>query len=335
MAFAYYMYAMTGNTISGVGSVAGTAAIITETGIDSLSNSGTVFVDGLLTDAGGNFSPPNPINANETFSVTGGLDNGTAIFFGGWNNGDFRADVNGVNYFFSESPTLTGGVVVAGGSPNVNYIAGGPYVFDNSHDTSITLTCFLAGTMIRTAVGETAIEKLAIGDRVVTADGSMKPVKFIGRQTVAMLFSDRSKSQPVLIKAGALGVNSPARDLYVSPGHAMFVDGVLAIAGALVNGSSIVRWADVPASFSYYHVELEEHAIIFAEGAATETYCDNVPRDVFDNAAEYKALYPVARPIVQLDLPTAKSARQLPAETKRRLAARAVEIGATAVKQAA
>ncbi len=188
--------------------------------------------------------------------------------------------------------------------------------------------CFLAGTMIRTPDGETEIEKLAIGDLVVTADGAAKPVKFIGRQTVSMLFTDKLKTQPILIKAGALGENLPARDLYTSPGHSMLVDGNLVIASALVNGRSVVRWQQCPAIFTYFHVELDGHEIVFAEGAATETYCDNVPREVFDNGAEYKALYPNAQPIKQLDLPTVKSQRQLPATTKRRLAERATAIGA-------
>ncbi len=192
---------------------------------------------------------------------------------------------------------------------------------------NIALTCFLAGTMIRTPAGETAIDNLEIGDLVITADGSAKPVKFIGCQTVSMLFADKAKSQPILIKAGALGEYTPARNLYTSPGHAMLIDGTLVIAGALVNGTSVVRWNDVPSVFTYYHIELDGHEIVFAEGAATETYCDNVPRDVFDNASAYTALYPNAKPITQLDLPTVKSARQLPATLRRK---RAVAIGATA-----
>ncbi|MEQ1612493.1 MAG: Hint domain-containing protein [Hyphomicrobiaceae bacterium] len=198
-------------------------------------------------------------------------------------------------------------------------------LFTQAFDSQV---CFLAGTMIRTPAGETAIEKLAIGDLVITADGAFKPIKFIGRQTISMIFTDKLKSQPILIKGGALGENLPARDLYTSPGHSMLVDGNLVIASALVNGRSVVRWQQCPSVFTYYHIELDGHEIVFAEGAATETYCDNVPREVFDNAAQYKALYPNATPIKQLDLPTVKSQRQLPAATRRRLAERAAAIGA-------
>ena len=188
--------------------------------------------------------------------------------------------------------------------------------------------CFLGGTMIRTPLGETAVDELAIGDCVMTADGRVLPVRFIGRQTIVTRFADAVTSQPICISAGALGENVPTRDLHTSPGHAMLIDGILAIAGALVNGTSIRRMERMPERFTYFHIELDEHAVIFAEGAATESYCDNVPRDVFDNAATYKALYPNAKPIQQLDLPTAKSVRQLPARIRERLDERAVAIGA-------
>jgi Hint domain len=324
MAFAYYVYALsnngTGNLIAGSGTIAGQLVSVIETG--AAGGGGTP--DGHLTDAGGVGGGGG--NANEQFSVAGGPAPGTYIFHGGYTNGDFQAFINGVEYFFSSQPVLTGGLRVIN-SNTYNPDGNGPYVWSNGNDTDITLTCFLAGTMIGTPGGATAIDKLAIGDLVLTADGSAKPVKFIGRQTVSMLFGDKAKSQPILIKAGALAQNVPARDLYTSPGHAMLIDGVLVIAGALVNGTSVVRWDDVPASFIYYHIELEGHDVVFAEGAATETYCDNVPRDMFDNADEFKALYPNAEPIAQLGLPTVKSARQLPPATRRRLDARAAAIG--------
>ena len=213
----------------------------------------------------------------------------------------------------------------AGGAPNWPALSDAASPLNGQSTLPV---CFLAGTMISTPTGETAVDQLHIGDLVTTADGRALPVKFIGRQTMSMLFADHDKTQPVLIKAGALAHNAPIRDLYVSPGHAMLVDGVLLIAAALVNGTSIVRWQETPAVFTYFHVELDEHAVIFAESAATETYCDNVPREVFDNAADYKALYPNAQPIVQLDLPTVKSARQMPSAMRQVLDARAVTIGA-------
>ena len=266
-----------------------------------------------------------------------GANGGTvtiAIFNGATQIGSVTTAVDGSgNYSTSISAlTLPDAGVYTAKATAMDIAGNNSALFNQSFDSQV---CFLAGTMIRTADGEKAIETLVPGDLIVTADGSAKPVKFIGKQTVSLIFADKLKSQPIIIKAGALSENSPSRDLYTSPGHSMLLDGNLVIAGAMVNGRSIVRWEQCPGVFAYYHVELEEHAVIFAEGAATETYCDNVPRDVFDNGREYKALYPNAQPIKQLDMPTVKSQRQMPAAIKRHLAERAAAIGAKLVEKVA
>lgn len=341
--YPYYQYTLTTSTAGGgvvgaITSTTGTAVTVTETA--GSPNAGDLS-DLTLSDARANGQ------AADTFAIGGTVYTFTGGFTSGTYQGDFTATAGGTTYFFSHLSTLPANFDVDGtasgggagaGASSTGYIgqignnASGAATLRDA--LTVTLTCFLAGTMIRTPQGETAVDKLAIGDLVVTADGSAKPVKFIGRQSVAMLFADRSKAQPVLIKAGALAENVPARDLYTSPGHAMALDGLLAISAALINGTSIVRWDDTPPVFTYYHVELEGHEIIFAEGAATETYCDNVPRDVFDNAADYRALYPNATPIMQLDMPTVKSARQLPRALREHLDERARAIGAAGVEAA-
>ncbi|MCB4766989.1 Hint domain-containing protein [Ancylobacter sp. Lp-2] len=184
------------------------------------------------------------------------------------------------------------------------------------------IVCFLAGTMIATPTGEVAIETLEAGDLVLTADGSAKPVRWLARQTVSTLFADPLKVMPVRIAAGALGDGVPLRDLSVSSDHALEIDGVLVQAGALVNTASIARRTDMPEIFVYYHVELDEHALILAEGVPAETFVDNVTRRRFDNWQEA----PEA-PILELDLPRVKSARQLPRHIHERLAARAELLG--------
>lgn len=67
---------------------------------------------------------------------------------------------------------------------SVNYSSGNPvgdgqniYVSDIFYDArEVTVICFAAGTMIRTARGERPVEKLRVGDLVVTRDNGLQPL---------------------------------------------------------------------------------------------------------------------------------------------------------------
>ena len=195
-------------------------------------------------------------------------------------------------------------------------------------DTNPFTVCFLAGTLIATPDGARAVETLAPGDHVLLADGRAVPVRWLGVQTIVKVFVDPLRSFPIRIAAGALGEGLPVRDLFVSPDHALFLDGALVQAAALVNGTTVTRVAVVPETFRYFHIELDEHALLLAEGVAAESFLDTVTRRRFDNAGDYEARFgsPTAR-IVEMEVPRVKSARQLPQETRRRLAMRASALG--------
>ena len=193
-------------------------------------------------------------------------------------------------------------------------------------DDDYTL-CFLQGTRIATPAGPVAIEDLRAGDLVLTADGGTREIVWMGRKRVAALFADPLKSYPVRIAAGALGDSRPERDLFVSPDHALRIDGLLVQANALVNGTSIARVPRPDATFTYFHIELADHSLVLAEGVPAETFVDNVTRSHFDNYAEYEARFGTEGPVAELDLPRVKSARQLPAGIQARLDARAAALG--------
>jgi hypothetical protein len=194
---------------------------------------------------------------------------------------------------------------------------------DLTVDSSTFTVCFLAGTRIATPAGEAPVEALAVGDLVLTADGRAAPVKWVGVQTVVTLFADPLRTFPIRITAGALGETFPLRDLLVSPDHALFLDGALVQAGALVNGTTIVRESAMPERFTYFHVELDDHALILAEGVPAETFLDTVTRRRFDNYADYEARNGDTGPVLsEIDLPRVKSARQLPQALRARIAAR-------------
>jgi len=185
--------------------------------------------------------------------------------------------------------------------------------------------CFLKDTHILTPNGEVAVQDLRIGDHVITdvASGRSEPVKFLFKDTFQFPFFNTWDAYPICIKAGACADNVPSRDLYVSPDHALLVNGIFTIAHALINGVSIYQVKSMPNQFEYYHIELANHALVLAENVLAETFIDNVTRETFDNYADYAALYPEEHFMEELDLPRAKSSRQLPRQFKQQLLDRA------------
>ena len=152
--------------------------------------------------------------------------------------------------------------------------------------------CYCRGTLIATPHGEVPVEALAIGDRLLTWSGAVRRLRWIGRRSYGGRFVAGNRTlAPVMIRAGALDDNVPARDLFVSPHHAMYLDGILVPASALVNGVSILQDVTM-AAVDYLHLELDTHDIILANGAPAETFVDDHSRGVFHNAASYAALYP-------------------------------------------
>jgi hypothetical protein len=79
----------------------------------------------------------------------------------------------------------------------------------------------------------------------------------------------------------------------------------------------------VPETFTYYHVELNDHSLILAENTPAETFVDNVDRLAFDNWREHEALYPDGEQIVEMMSPRAKAHRQVPRAIRERLSMRA------------
>jgi len=177
------------------------------------------------------------------------------------------------------------------------------------------LVCFLAGTRIATPRGEVAVECLARGDLVLTADGRAVPVRWVGRQWVPnhpLLMP--AKRLPVCIAAGALGEGLPHTDLHVTADHGMIWEGLLVNAGAMVNGGSIrfVPSEELPEGFTCYHIETEAHEVVLANGAPSETFVDYVTRSHFNNYQEYLDLHGAERVVAEMRRPRVSAQRMLP-----------------------
>ncbi|MGB0904830.1 MAG: Hint domain-containing protein, partial [Mangrovicoccus sp.] len=167
------------------------------------------------------------------------------------------------------------------------------------------------------------------GDLVLTAEGASVAVKFLGKTTRSKVFTPAEILAPVRISAGALGENLPHTDLEVTVDHALALEGALVHAGALVNGTTITRvpLAELADRVTYYHVEIEEHCLLLANGAEAESYVDNTSRETLDNYADYVALYGAEQTkMAELDMPRAKSFRQVPLRVRDLIAARAAAL---------
>ncbi len=184
---------------------------------------------------------------------------------------------------------------------------------------SYDIVCFLAGTLIATPDGERPIDTLLPGDLICTADGPRPRTR---RHRKALLALGK---MPVRISQAAFGELGPSRDTFMSPSHAIALDGYLVEAGALLNGSSIQqldpRCGDE--FFCYYNVELEDHSLIWANGMLVETYFSNCrgigfTREDWDNYDDYIALYGSSELMQELPLPRIPFSRLIPDTLRQR-----------------
>lgn len=332
MSGTYYVYNHTGFSASG-------STLTSVTLQKSALGSGklTSAATGSITDNGGSVNLLGDV-AGDTFTIgtTTYTYQGLATFTLTTNSAGTTtqqvsgfvasyATSSGTAYSFitTTGPSLTNFKAATTGTPGNTLTPDSPGTSSTYWNLSTnTANCFCQGTLIATPAGAVPVETLAAGDLVLTADGRAMPVRWLGRSAVSRFGSDPSRILPVRIKAGALDENVPARDLLVSPGHAVLAGDVLAHAGALLNGSSIVQERDMPMVFTYYHVELDAHALLLAEGAPAESYLDGVEEIGFDNLDER----PGAGAMEEMAYPRVKASRQLPQAVKAHLAARAAAL---------
>jgi hypothetical protein len=283
-------------TLAGSNSVSGPEPIYIGTG-GNLDIAGALSGPAAFALDGGTLQIAGALNPNTSFALSGGtadmlqLDAVTGITLANAITG-FGPD-DGI--VLPDVTFAAGGVVTYGGGTLTAPLAGGGTftfsdftaqgtpVFQLGAHTLTEAPCFLPGTHILTERGEVPVEKLAIGDTIVTLDGGTRPLTWIGHGRALATRGRRSAATPVIVTKGALADNVPHHDLRITKGHALYFDGTLIPVEFLVNHRSIL-WDDRAQEVTVYHLELDAHDVLLANGVPAESYRDDGNRWLFQNA---------------------------------------------------
>ena len=136
--------------------------------------------------------------------------------------------------------------------------------------------------MITTEQGPVAVENLRVGDRVLTKDNDYQEIRWIGSRNLSQAdLIARPKLRPVCIPAGSLGLNLPARDLWVSRQHRMLVQSKIAermfdVTEVLIPAIKLceldgIYVDDTATDVTYFHILFDAHQVIYAENAPSES----------------------------------------------------------------
>jgi len=197
---------------------------------------------------------------------------------------------------FANCPEVNG-IVLSTGDVNLNYVnsfTGRLYSLTGSVNFigSVIITpdrplpCFLKGTTIQTEKGFVAVEDLKVGDRLVVSGKIIegranlsrsvyKKIKWIGsfRET------DNKKTPPVEITQDAFGPNAPFVPLLLSPNHRLIFRKGIKCAKEAVDGETVILRPDI-LNPEYFHVEMEDHCVLNANGVLVESYEEMSSKDV-------------------------------------------------------
>jgi aryl-phospho-beta-D-glucosidase BglC (GH1 family) len=155
----------------------------------------------------------------------------------------------------------------------------------------LPINCFAHGTRILTTRGEIPVEQLRTNDHAILHTGGTAPIQWIGHRSLAPArHPNPAQVNPIRIAANALMDGIPRRDLFLSPDHALYLNGALIPAKSLLNGSTIRQ--EPRRTITYYHIELPHHAVLYAEGTPAESYLETGNRNAFSNGGGALTLHP-------------------------------------------
>lgn len=296
-----------GATLSVLGSTSDIKSTLTGTGTIAIGGGSTLTLDGSSAASGldislGGVSSKLVLGSTSVLTgfhatVTGLIDGGSASVFKN------AIEITGVGS--GVIATFNSGTITLSGSATGSIVLDPSQLYADTTQAEVTFSggntdiflfnsavCFAEGTRILTDRGDVAVETLAEGDMIATVGHGTRPVKWVGFRRIDLTAHPRAAfAAPIRISRGAFAENQPQRDLLVSPDHCLFVDGKLIPAKLLINDMTIVQELETKA-VSYYHVELDRHAVLLAEGLPAESYLDTGNRSFFSNAGMALMLHP-------------------------------------------
>jgi hypothetical protein len=198
---------------------------------------------------------------------------------------------------------------------------------------SAAIVCFVQGTLITTADGQTPVEDLKVGDLVQTLDRGFQPMRWVGRRHVdAIELAENENLRPIRIRTDVISAGNDVGSLLVSPQHRimiaskvterMFGDTEVLVAAKQLLAIDGVDIADDLEDVTYFHILFDQHEIIYADQVPTESlYLGEEAQKSLspEGREEVYALFP------EVALPTfmATSCRPIiPAKRARKLALR-------------
>jgi hypothetical protein len=291
---------------------AGALELLAGSGAGAISGFGTQYVGfaEVEVDAGATWSLAGTVTHAQTLAFGGAADltladpTAMAGTIDGLVPGDSitLAGITGVTHVVVDPGdelvafTAAGAAVTLQLDPARHDPAGTKFAFEQSGGATVVIACFAAGTRIATPSGEVPVEFLSIGQAVRSPWGEAMPVRWLGFRHVDCARHPRPADVwPVRVSANAFRPGVPARDLFLSADHAIFLAPpgqrpVLIPVRCLIDGASIAR--ERATAIGYWHVELERHAVVLAEGLPCETFLDTGNRAAFANGGPAPQLHP-------------------------------------------
>jgi hypothetical protein len=226
-------------------------------------------------------------DGNDVFILANDWSNFTNTFIDGNEDGDNGdTDALDMSAYFEADPDIQityeegaerdeDGVILLSSSSGQQY---GRITYSNIETITTTPICFTAETLIATPRGQVAVKDLQAGDTVITRDNGAKEIRWIGwRDLGASDLARHPEWRPVVINAGSLGPDMPARDLVVSPRHRILMSGERVILNfgeteVLASAKHLTHRAGIAAQHvTYIHLLLDHHEVLFSNGAWTES----------------------------------------------------------------